>query len=80
MQPVPHTIVCVALIVSILLVAMAGEGPLATTAMTALTAALAVAISWFFGGRAPRQYWQSIARIGPRGNRNVHRLTSRRGK
>jgi hypothetical protein len=54
MRCVPHLIICVALIVAMVFVATVREGVLASTAMTALSAALAVAITWFFGARTSR--------------------------
>lgn len=55
MKYLPHTIICVALIISILLVTAMGEGSLQTTAMAAFTTALGVSIAWFFGTRQTRR-------------------------
>jgi TRAP-type C4-dicarboxylate transport system permease small subunit len=51
MKYVLHTIICVALIIAITLVAILGGGHLSANAMAALTVSLGLAISWFFGGR-----------------------------
>ena len=51
MKQLPQLIVCVSLVIAILVVTALGDGTLHTSAMTALTAALGVAIAWFFGAR-----------------------------